>query len=94
MTDRDGVPRHAPPLPRLAVLRALDVAFADPRRLVDAIGGADDDEQATEAVSREFGLTRPEARVVLDQQFRLLTRVRTAERRRELAAGGNDRPDP
>ena len=58
----------------LEQLHAVQEALSDPRRLVDAVSGTDDDAQAVEALRREFSFTELQARVVLDQQFRSLTR--------------------
>jgi len=66
-------------------LNAIKTALAEPRRLVDAISHADDDEQAIDAVSREFQLSPQAARAVMDQQFRLLTRAALAALQRDIA---------
>lgn len=56
-------------------LNAIEKALSDPRRLVDTVSTADDDDQAIVALMREFELTEQEAYVVLLQQFRQLTRA-------------------
>jgi len=66
-------------------LNAIKTALAEPRRLVDAISDADDDEQAIDAVSREFQLSPQAARAAMDQQFRLLTRAALAALQRDIA---------
>jgi DNA gyrase/topoisomerase IV subunit A len=66
-------------------LYAIKAALAEPRRLVDAISDADDDEQAVDAVIREFQLSPQAARAVMDQQFRHLTRAALAALQRDIA---------
>jgi DNA gyrase/topoisomerase IV subunit A len=58
----------------LEQLRAIKEALSDPRRLVNAVSGTDDDAEAIQVLRREFNFTELQARVVLDQQFRFLTR--------------------
>jgi hypothetical protein len=70
---------------RLAALAAIDTALADPARLVRVLQDAEDDDAALDGLRREFGLDAASATVVLDQQFRLLTRERRARRAEELA---------
>jgi hypothetical protein len=55
--------------------RAMQKALSDPRRLVDALDGADDDAQAIAALCRAFQFNEDEACAVLDQQFWSLTRA-------------------
>jgi hypothetical protein len=60
------------------VLTTLDRVYADPVRLAEAVGGAEDDADATARVAAAFGLEPTAAALVLDQQFRGLTRARRA----------------
>ncbi|MGY1642170.1 hypothetical protein ACI782_13740 [Geodermatophilus sp. SYSU D00703] len=70
---------------RLAALAAIDTALADPVRLVRVLQEAADDEAALDGLQREFGLDAAAAAIVLDQQFRLLTRRHRARHAAELA---------
>ncbi|MGY1590611.1 hypothetical protein ACI79D_01410 [Geodermatophilus sp. SYSU D00708] len=70
---------------RLAALTAIDTALADPVRLVRVLQDAADDEAALDGLRREFGLDTVSATVVLDQQFRLLTRRHRDRHAEQLA---------
>lgn len=86
--------RPPPTLSRAEVLRALSVAFSDPRVLVDALRTADSDEDAVDAICRAFGLSPVEASTVLDQRIRLITRAHVTAMRKELEDGPQDhRPE-
>lgn len=71
---------------RIDVLRTLITVFASPDRLIRAVGEADSDDQATAALCREFDITETQARLVVDQQIRLLTRARLETMKRDLDA--------
>jgi DNA gyrase/topoisomerase IV subunit A len=58
--------------------RILDLVFADPHRMIDAIAGADDPPAAVAALAAGFGITEEQARIVLDQQLEQLTRSKLA----------------
>jgi hypothetical protein len=71
------------------VYRLLANVLSQPHRLVDVVTAADDDPGAVEGIAREFGLTREDAAVVFDQQFKLLTRARMAELERQDPISGS-----
>ena len=80
--------RVSPPaLTHAEVLRAVTTAFSQPELLVRALREADSDEEAVDAVSRALELSPAEARVVLDQPVRLITRANVNVLRHELEAG-------
>jgi hypothetical protein len=66
------------------LLGAFDSVLADPVRLVQAVQGAVDDEDALGRVAAAFDLTPETAAVVLDQQFLLLLPSRRAALAEEL----------
>jgi DNA gyrase/topoisomerase IV subunit A len=79
---------------KVDVLRAIEMAFVNPRRLVEAISGADDDEQAVDALCQEFKFTRQAAQVVMDQQVRLLIRNHGAAIHEALLAAEDEAAGP
>jgi len=98
--DRAFMDRQPMRIPVLDQLRAMEKALTDPGRLVEAVSGTEDDAEAIEALCRAFEFTEPEARAVLDQQFRSLTRkglaalvdniARFEAEAAEQAGSGND----
>lgn len=70
---------------RLSILAAMEGALADPVRLVGALAGAADDEDAVQRVRDAFGLSEEQATAVLDLQFRRLHRAGRARVTDELA---------
>jgi hypothetical protein len=66
---------HSGPRQALPILSAVAAVLAHPERLVRVLAAADDDEAAVAALASEFDLEPDQARAVLDQQFRLLTRA-------------------
>jgi hypothetical protein len=51
---------------------------------MQALRDADSEDQAVEALRREFDLAEPQARLVFDQQIRFLTHGRIEAMRRDL----------
>jgi hypothetical protein len=75
-----------------ALLIALEVVFADPARLAEAVGGAEDDADAAARIAAAFGIGPGAAAAVLDQPVRGLTRTSSAQRARDILALGNEPP--
>ena len=75
-----------------ALLTALQVVFADPARLAEAVGGAEDDADAAARVAAAFGLEPATAAAVLDQPVRSLTRTSSAQRARDVLALESEPP--
>jgi hypothetical protein len=69
---------------KVRVLSAIEAAAEDPIRLVRAVLDATDDEDAVRRVGAAFGLDDDLARVLLDLQFRGLSRSSRARRVAEL----------
>lgn len=70
----------------LEFLRAIERASSDPRRLIDTVSSTDNEDQAVDALRREFHLTEQTARVVIHQQIRAFTREALATLRQRIAA--------
>jgi hypothetical protein len=73
-----------------ALLSALQLVFADPARLAEAVGGAEDDADAAARIAAAFGLEPATAATVLDQPVRSLTRTSAAQRARDILELGNE----
>jgi hypothetical protein len=67
-------------------LRTIDRALADPHRLIELACLAEDEDEAINALCREFQLTEETAAVVMHQQIRGFTRASIADRRQRMAA--------
>jgi hypothetical protein len=64
---------------RIEVLATLERVLQTPHRLVDLLVAASDDGQAINMIADEWDLTREQAELFLNQQFKLLVRSRFAE---------------
>jgi hypothetical protein len=66
------------PLPKLEVLRAIEKASSNERRLVEIVAASENREAAVSALCEEFQFTRQAAAAVMDLQVLQLTRDRVA----------------